>query len=446
MGNAFKNNTKFTYSTKTSNYDCDTINFSKKNISIQNNDSDNDNDNDNYESILMKNNPSQFQINESIITLNNDVKPVKIESDHSTVKIETDIKTADATQHLLIEIDHDQFVKLFMDPRIELSIDSMAYLIGYKMVYVVDAYRRRIPNVVAIVTLKINCHNNIVYQSEGKHSKKDYYELLKRSNCISKYNHYDRDAQSESLQFVDGNMIAWEHSTKYCAHNVETLALTFCGKFRDVIMGCQSYDNNKAFAESAYTYEENVEPIIYEVGKVNCSKNDVPNTASGKCLDFFHFFLRPEYAMDYGFWQFQFSDKRSDVNLSELVLGKKFSLLRKVSHQECYNNNFRNRNDVTLVKTDKGYVSSQVLIEAEKMTAQNKINEKITDEIARELERELEKEANDYNKFKSASSSANNNSVTSNATNKIPTTPKTPTVQQTKSSLKSFGDLVHFQL
>lgn len=101
--------------------------------------------------------------------------------------------------------------------------------------------------------------------------------------------------------------------------------------------------------------------------------------------------------MDYGFWQFQFSDKRSDVNLSELVLGKKISRLRKVSYHECPNNNFRNRNELSFVKTDKGYVSNQVLIEAEKMNYQYQINEKINDEIVRRHKIKLEKEINESN-------------------------------------------------
>lgn len=108
-------------------------------------------------------------------------------------------------------------------------------------------------------------------------SKKIIINYWKHYNCISKYKYYDRTQQAESLQYANGNMIAWEHSTKYCAHNVETLALIFCGKFKDVILACQSYDNNKAFAESAYTYEENMNPIIYEVGKVNYSKNNISN-------------------------------------------------------------------------------------------------------------------------------------------------------------------------
>lgn len=86
------------------------------------------------ESIMLKNS-SQSYLDDSIVVSKDYIKPVKIESDLKTVKIETNIKRADATQYFSIEIDHDEFVKLFIDPCVELSINNMDYLIGYKMVY-----------------------------------------------------------------------------------------------------------------------------------------------------------------------------------------------------------------------------------------------------------------------------------------------------------------------
>lgn len=306
------------------------------------------------------------------------------------VRIETEVETADGFKKLDLVIDHEQFVRLFMDPRIELMISDMSYLIGYKMVYVVDAYRKRIPNVIAIVTLKINNNNNAIFQSEGKHIKKDTYEMINLSKRIDQQNYYNRDSQAASLRHTGGDMIAWEHSTKFCAHNVETLALTFCGKFKEVITACHKYDTNMAFAESAYTYEENQEPVVYEVGVTNYSKHECPNIASGGCFDFFHFFLRPEYAMDYGFWQFQYADGKSDVNRSEIVLSKKITDLRRVTHKECYKGDFiRDRSKVKLVKTDKGYVSSQVMTNVEQDRDVNKSMEKVVDIMAQDLEKEL---------------------------------------------------------
>lgn len=306
------------------------------------------------------------------------------------VRIETEVETADGFRKLDFVMDNEQFVRLFMDPRIELMISDMSYLIGYKMVYVVDAYRKRLPNVIAIVTMKINNNNNAIFQSEGKHSKKETYEMMNLSKRIGQNNHYSRDSQADSLRHTGGDMIAWEHSTKFCAHNVETLALTFCGKFKDVINACRKYDTNMAFAESAYTHEENQEPVVYEVGVTNYSKHDRPNVASGGCLDFFHFFLRPEYAMDYGFWQFQYSEGKSDVNKAEIVLGKKFSDLRKVTHKDLYQGEYpRDRAKVKLVKTDKGYMSSQVMTNAEQDKMVNRKVESAVDHIADELMKEI---------------------------------------------------------
>jgi hypothetical protein len=235
------------------------------------------------------------------------------------------VEMTDHKQKIELNFDYDEFVQIMMNPWIELGIGTLAYIIGYKMVYCVDAYRQRIPNVIAIVTLKIKADRNVIYQSENRRNKKEHYELLDLSKRIESDKYFTRDQQGESLTHAKGNMVAWEHSTKYCAHNVETLMLTFCGKFRDVIDACHKYANNMAFAESAYTYEENMPPVVYEVGETNYSTHLNPVIGSGKCLDFFHFFLRPEYAMDYGFWQFQFSDKKIDVNQAEIVMGDSLS-------------------------------------------------------------------------------------------------------------------------
>lgn len=336
------------------------------------------------------------------------------------VHINTCIESDDGSKNLDIVIDHEQYVRLFFDPRIELDIGSLSYLIGYKMIYVVDAYRKRIPNVIAIATLKINSNNNAIFQSEGKHNKKDHYEMIDLSKKLGSNNFYDRDSQAESLRYTGGNMIAWEHSTKYCAHNVETLALTFCGKFKDVIKACHLYDKNMAFAESAYTYEENREPVIYEVGKTNYSKTHVPGIASGRCLDFFHFFLRPEYALDYGFWQFQLNAGRSDINRSEIVLGKKFSDIRKVNYSDCYKTGTaRDRTDIKFTKTESGYVSNQVLknIEAKKQLDQKE--EKVVDAIFDELSKELENDLKPQTQSQQSQSQPTNTQLTQEEEDKV---------------------------
>jgi len=313
------------------------------------------------------------------------------------MNISTEIKTPNGYQKLLIKIDQDEYVRLFMDPTTDLRMPDMSYLIGYKMVYVVDEYRQRIPNVIAIVTLKIGSHKNAIFQSEKSagHKMKEHYDMLKLSSSTDRYNFYTRDQQADSLkhQNPNGNMIAWEHSTKYCAHNVETLALTFCGKFKDVIKACQKYDNNMAFAESAYTYEENQDPVIYEVGVVNYSKHERPVVSSGKCLDFFHFFLRPEYAIDYGFWQFQFSEKRTNINQMDIVLGKKFSDTRKVSYTDCYANSEKlRRNGVTLIKSEKGkgFMSSQIIIDKKQNDVINQNLDAKVDVMFNELELDMQ--------------------------------------------------------
>ncbi|VBB18934.1 hypothetical protein YASMINEVIRUS_1466 [Yasminevirus sp. GU-2018] len=311
------------------------------------------------------------------------------------VQVKTEVATREGFKPVTFNIDHDAFVRIFMDPKVELGIGNLAYLIGYKMVYVVDEYRQRIPNVIAIVTLKINAQNNIIFQSEKSrgHHKKEVYELLKLSNSIAKDSYYSRDSQADSLRHTGGNMLAWEHSTKYCAHNVETLALTFCGKFRDVITACKKYDANLAFAESAYTFEENMEPVVYEVGHCNHSKYVNPNIGSGGCLDFFHFFLRPEYAIDYGFWQFQFNDKRSDVNRTEIVLGKRFADLRKVNYIECAGDVSCDRGNVKLVKDKNGYTSSQLFVNRQRDEIINRQTETEVESVVGQLEKEIETEA-----------------------------------------------------
>lgn len=277
------------------------------------------------------------------------------------MRVQGRLETGNGYKNIDFRVGEDEFVKLFMDPKIELKVSDISYLIGYKMVYVVDAYRERIPNVIAIVTMKIPSSRNAIYQSEGRHSKKDNYEMIRLSKRIESNRYYTRDEQADSLRHTGGNMLAWEHSTKYCAYQVETLALTFCGKFKDVIRACKVYDENLAFAESAFTHEENQVPVVYEVGVSNVSKYERPAISTGKCLDFFHFFMRPEYALDYGFWQFQYADRRSDVNRTEIVLGKKFDGLRKVNYRDCDgSSNKCERTGIKFVKTDKGYRSSQL--------------------------------------------------------------------------------------
>ena len=230
---------------------------------------------------------------------------VNMARNEPTHRVTAEVETDQGKRTVRVTIDDEQFVKLFMDPIKETVMPDMQYLIGYKMVYVVDAYRQRIPGVIAIVTLKIEQHKNAIFQSEGSHNNKTVYEMINLSNKTGKNSYYTRNEQAQSLRKGgNGDMIAWEHSEKYCAHTVETLAITFCGKFKNIIQAAKLYDQNMVFAESAYTHEEKQTPVVYEVGKKNFSKHDRPSVSSGKCLDFFHFFLRPEYCIDYGFWQF----------------------------------------------------------------------------------------------------------------------------------------------
>lgn len=313
------------------------------------------------------------------------------------VLISTEIlKPGTENKKVKLKLDYDVFVRMFVDPKVELNIGSLAYLIGYKMTYVVDEYRKRIPNVICIVTLKIKEDRNAVYQSEGKKNKKTVYELLKLSKCINTSNYFNRDEQADSLRHKGGNMVAWEHSTKYCAHNVETVAVTFCGKFGDVIDACKKYDNNMAFIESAFTYEEKKHPVLYEVGVTNYSKHERPTVSSGGCLDWFHFFLRPEYAFDYGFWQFQLANGTKKVDKSSLVLSKQFNSMRKVNYSDCEDVN-RNRADALLVKDGKKYVANAKIEQLKRdefidrqreIEVENVVNE-LLEELANEAQNEL---------------------------------------------------------
>jgi hypothetical protein len=147
-----------------------------------------------------------------------------------------------------------------------------------------------------------------------------------------------------------------------------------------------------AFAESAYTYEENTEPVVYEVGIINYSKSTIPSVSSGKCLDFFHFFLRPEYAMDYGFWHFQGVDNKGNVDKTEIVLSKRFNDMRKVNHSDVYYSDDaddRNRSEVKLVKTDNGYISKQIIMNDEKDRQNNKVIADVVDQIGEQLRHEI---------------------------------------------------------
>lgn len=329
---------------------------------------------------------------------------VKIKHDEKTTKIMKVVKTTtDYTHALVITVNNEDYVKMFLDPMRDLKMKDMAYLIGYKMTYIVDEYRQRIENVIAIVTMRIHADNNIIFQSEKNtgHKQKEYYALLKLSNNTHHNKGYTRDEQAESLRYTGGNMVAWEHSTKYCAHNVETIGLTFCGKFKDVIKACHKYDNNLAFAESAYTFEEKQKPVIYEVGVVNRSKFERPRIGLGGCLDFFHFFLRPEYAIDYGFWQFQMADGKSDVNRTEIVLGKQFSNIRHINYKECYGEDHvkhiktirKKRNNVSLIKdpNNDGYVSNQIISIRNEQDKMKKDADQFVDMIAQDIKKDIEK-------------------------------------------------------
>jgi len=289
------------------------------------------------------------------------------------VEIDTQIEDEQKGIHeVKFILPEHEFVRMFADPSLETKLNNIYYLVGYKMVYVVDAYRKRIPGVIAIVTLKIDAHENTILKSENNKSKTktDHYQLVNLSNRLDMEKCYNQDEQANSLRYAGGDMIAWEHSTKYCAKKVEPLAITFLGTFRDVIRACIKYDSNMAFAESAFTYEELLEPVIYEVGKKNVSNRE-PYIGKGGCLDYFHFFLRPEYAIDYGFWQFKFASQKNDVNMSDVVIAKHFSTMRKVNYSQCKDNIRRKRQNVSLIKQNNGYVSSQVLANYEREKRNN---------------------------------------------------------------------------
>ena len=231
--------------------------------------------------------------------------------------------------------DYNKIVMMCVDPMLELKIGSLAYLIGYKMAYVTEN-NIALPNIIAIITLKISEQNNYVYQSEGKHQQKDYQELVKLSK-----NNYENIRDNKK----DDNTVIWDQSTKYCSQYLEPLAVTFCGKLREVIDVSQKYHQikNMIKIESVYTYEEKILPTIYEIGKVNHSSEPLA-VGSGKCLNYLHFFLKPEYAIDYGFWKFQYNEN-NNVNLDNIVFSKIFKTYRKVAYEQYKNNDEDNDND-----------------------------------------------------------------------------------------------------
>lgn len=336
-------------------------------------------------------NKDKIKINYKKVPLNdpNDEKTTK--EMKQVVEFESEMTTfGEKTKKIKIEMDHNEFVKIFMDPKVELMIGDLSYLIGYKMALVVDEYRRKIPGVVAIVTMKINNHENVIFQSEKStgHNKKEMYELLDLSKKIAPTSNYSREQQADSLIHIGGNKIAWEHSTKYCAHNVEPLAVTFCGKFGNVITACKKYDKGLAFVESAYTYQEQTEPVIYEVGNINKSQHDRPSVGKGGCLDFFHFFLRAQYAIDYGYWEFQMNAENGNVDNTEIVFGKGFDSLRKVDYNH-YDGNVTKKIGAKLVPTPNGYMANSLIETLERdQNIHHEMNNEV-DNIALLLEQEL---------------------------------------------------------
>lgn len=216
-------------------------------------------------------------------------------------------------------------------------ISSMSYLIGYKMVYVVGLDRKRLTNVIAILTMKIPDRHNEIYQSEGRHSKMEYSRLTSLNNKIGPNQNYSQNDQAMSLpggrniggEQVEGNgdMVAWEHTKKYCSRTVETLCVTFCGRLESVIEACELYEDGKASIESAFTYENNFPPFNYQVGKEKSVSLKYPSVGQGKCLNYIHFFLRPQTAIDYGFFSFNLDNRTNKVRKEEIVLSKRFDQL-----------------------------------------------------------------------------------------------------------------------
>jgi hypothetical protein len=249
--------------------------------------------------------------------------------------------------------------KVIVDPRIELIASSPAFLIGYKMAYVVDENRKKIPNVIAIVTLKIPQNANQIFASERNGPYKtfsDIRELSKKYNYNEYVNEYKKKNSSSENYFL------WEHSKKYCAHTVEPLGLTMCGNLDNLLIASKKYEDNYAFIESAYTYEENKKPVVYEVGDTLMSVNDKPTYGNGGCYDYFHFFLAPEYALDYGYWQFQYQNKegyqKRDIN-DNIFFGKQLKDIRRLN-DVIDEYNMKNRKNVKLIEKNGKYISSQI--------------------------------------------------------------------------------------
>lgn len=282
----------------------------------------------------------------STIATYTDVMNGKKSTYKNIVTIDIDVDTPNGEKNFKVEIDEDVFVKMTIDYMLSIRGADLSYLIGYKMVYMVDHMRRKIPGVIAIVTLKVPRDKNSIYKSEynrwgSKIKPLDSYEMIDFSQKhYGKY--YDRDSQANSLKHGgNGDFVAWNHATKYCAYAVETLAITLIGKLQNVIVAGHLYDDDKAFAESAFTFDEKQEPVLYEVGFKNKSKNDRPVLGIGKCLDFFHFFLHPQYAIDYGFHTFLMEENKNNINMNDLVMSKKFSDCKKVSYFKHIQNSER---------------------------------------------------------------------------------------------------------
>ena len=329
----------------------------------------------------------------------------------SVITIDFAVDTPEGSDSYHLEVDEDKFVKMTIDYLLVNRLNDASYLIGYKMVYMVDSKRRKIPGVIAIVTLRIPRHENSIYQSEGNHVQKDVYKMIEFAQKEGPNKYYDRDSQAKSLKSgsfisrlarsenIDGNgdMIAWEHSTKYCAYRVETLGITILGRLKNVVVASHLYNQNLACAESAFTFEENMEPVVYEVGVTNVSKHERPQAGIGNCLDFFHFFLNPQYAIDYGFYNFLMEENQNAIDLKTITASKRFDSLRKVSYfkeikgaMDFVNDDQRVRDRATakFVNTDHGYRTQQYVINDEK-------NRSIIDEETEKIDAELEEELQD---------------------------------------------------
>jgi hypothetical protein len=232
----------------------------------------------------------------------------------------------------------DKLVYMTIDYILSIRDPNPAYMIGYKMVYMVDTQCRKIPGVIAIITLRIASENNAVYESENTKNFINLYSVIKKTP--DKY--IGRDTPGDNTYF-------WEQSTKYCAYRVETIAITLVGRLKNVIVAAHMYDNDNAYAESAHTFDNKLDQVVYEVGHVNISKHKNPNVGVGKCLDFYHFFLHPQYAIDYGMFNFSLESGKDIVDSNSIIISKKFDSLTKVSY---YN---EIENSEKFVKNDKRY-------------------------------------------------------------------------------------------